>query len=398
MKNKFVSVIFCLLSLSNLSGAIDLGLVGVNDTINFPLVCLDTLGRSGQPDSVHVLCWYNGQGADAYTYAARNTAPKSTSYIDSVSVGGAEYLYFVDLVDHIDSNAAEGPYSGQVVLWYQDEPTANPFCFTKVANDAPTIVSRIDSLLLSLGFDTTSVQAKIGRFGSTDSSPTQYSLNQWLDNSLGIDGVNDLHGKIDNLSISGGGTEPETLVVVNSVDSTLIQGARATIRTLDQSTVKINGLSTDLNGQLIIDMDAGDYFAAIFANNCNPCLDTLTVEQGGGTDTLWLTSFDPGNPQPPGLCRVFGWIYDLSGQPVADAEITAEIPSEYHPLTFSGTLITPFKLSVATDSLGYWQIDLLPNSLMSNPDSRYYFTIKYPSGIIMKTITEVPALPGWQLE
>ena len=511
--NKFLYIVLLsviLIGTASNAVAFDFGPVSVNDTINFPLVCLDTLGRAAAPDSVHVLTWYHGQGANAVTFSKRSASPKSTPYIDTTSLAGSEYYYFIDPVDNLDSSAGEGVYSGQVILWIQNEPTFNPFSFTKISDEAkdifarldtnissrsdydvindrvilannaindstladnaftgnkiapsawldmreyvwanidtlsfPTdssdfmqylirtltdgvwdddttghyasgkygyevlqalkilpdsIFSKIDSLLFSAGYDSVSLQQKLGAFGSSQSSSTTLTLRQWLANSVGIDGVNNLHTKIDNLSLTGGGTEPETLIIANSVDSTLIQGASITLRTIDQSTVKINGLSSDINGKLILDLDADSFFAAVFANNYNPALDTLIVEQGGGTDTIWLASFNPGNPPSPDLCRVFGWVYDITGQPLSDIAVTAEIPTEYHPVKYSNVIITPFKKTVQTNSIGYWEIDLFPNSLLSDPLSRYYFTIEYPSGIVYKIKIEVPDLNSWQLQ
>ncbi len=480
--------------------AVDFGLVSVNDTITFPLFCLDTLGRSADPDSVHLVTWYHGEGTNSYTYSQRSVSPKSTSYIDTVSIAGVEYYYFTNPVNVLDAAEGEGLYSGQVLFWVQDQPTPNIFSFTKIndeakdlfaridtsvssrssfnhlsdgvvlANDAisankvtssawlemrdyvwanidttafPTdssdfmqylkravadgvwdddttghytagkygyevlqnsgslpdsIFSKIDSLLFSTGYDSVSIQEKVGAFGSTESSYTNLTLQQWLANSVGIDGINDLHGKIDNLSLSGGGTEPETLIVLNADDSTLVQGVRTTLRTIDQTTVKVNGLTTDTNGRLILDLDSDSFYVALAANNFNPGSDTLVVAQGGGTDSLWITSFDPGNPASPDLCRVYGWIYDFTGLPLSDVTVNVEIPAEYNPVKYSDVLITPFKKMVQTNSIGYWEIDLFPNSLLSDPLSRYYFTIEYPSGIVYKTKSEVPDLNSWQLD
>ena len=520
MKRYLLPIAIAILFLAYPAKAVDFGLVSVNDTISIPLVCLDTLGKAAEPDSVHVMTWYHGQGANAFTYSARSSSPKSTSYIDTVTFAGVEYYYFIDQVGDIDSDAANGPYSGQIVLWYQSQPTANPFSFVKINDEArdlfalidvsvssrstfdnlvdkvlladnavdtnaiadaaitaakiapdaiaaeeiaasawqemrnyiwsnidtlsfPTdssdfiqflkrtiadgvwnedttghyasgkygyetlqgmkalpdsVLAAIDSILASVGFDSASVQAKIGSFGSSESSSTTLTLRQWLANSVGIDGVNDLHSKIDGLSLAGGGTEPETLVVMSVNDSTLIQGAKTTIRTIDQTTVRADGFATNVNGKLILDLDPDSFFVAVTANDYSMCLDTLLVAPGGGTDTLWLNRFDPGNPSTPDLCRVYGWVYDISGLPLSEVSVAAEIPPEYQPVQYSGAMITPFKKIAMTDIAGYWQIDLFPNSLLSNQNSRYSFKIEYPSGIVYKTKIEVPDLSSWQLQ
>jgi len=216
--------------------------------------------------------------------------------------------------------------------------------------------------------------------------------------SLGYDGSISAHQKIDNLTLSGGGTEAETLIVISSADSTLIQGVSVVVRTLDQSTVKIDGLSTDQNGSRILELNPDSFFVALTHNNYTQILDTLVVTSGGGTDTLWMARFNPGDPPSPDLCRVYGWVYDITGDPVEKTEITAEITSEYHPLKYNGVIITPFRKSVESDSAGYWYMDLLPNQLLSKTDSQYRFTIEYPSGVIYKTSTAVPDSSSWQLQ
>jgi len=208
---------------------------------------------------------------------------------------------------------------------------------------------------------------------------------------------NNVKDDIAAISTTGGGTEPETLIVLNTVDSTQIQGAVITVRTLDQSTVKVDGLTTDVNGKRILELDADSFYVAITANNYTLTQDTVVVASGGGTDTLWMTEFDPGSPEDPDLCRVYGWVYNISGDSLSGIEITAEIPRSYHPVKYDGIVITPFSASDTTDSSGYWYIDLIQSSGLS-VTAQYLFTIKYSSGVIYRTQTVVPDSTSWQLQ
>lgn len=216
--------------------------------------------------------------------------------------------------------------------------------------------------------------------------------------SLGYDGLNNLHDKVDGLSLSGGGSEPETLIVLAAHDSTLIQAARVTIRTIDQSTTRVDGLMTDVNGQLILELDPDSFFVAINANNFEQIKDTILIAAGGGTDSLWLQLFSPGAPVGPELCRVYGWIYDIGGESPVGIEVTAEIPRQYHPVEYEDVIITPFSKSTFTDSTGYWQMDLLPNELLNPTGSNYLFTIKYQSGVIYRREAGVPDSTAWRLQ
>ena len=471
---------FLILSFAN---AADFGLMSVNDTVNFPLVCMDTLGRNAAPDSVHVITWYHGEGSNDSTYSARSASPLSTSYIDSVNMAGTAYYFFKDIVGDLDALEGNGPYSGVVSLWNQGYPTYNNFSFTKVPDEAKDLADYLiavkdsvenhedwiarqsevanmdgwnpitDNDSLIIDFSTISSATPDVNVASVDSNALEsadfedyflkeskidggaiseakiadaaldsakFSGDYWtavsntggsaslpdsvtarIDSilaSLGYDASTSAHDKIDNLSLSGGGSEPETLIVMSLPDSILIEGVSIMVRTLDQSTVKVDGLCTDHNGRRILELDADSFFVALTHNNNSQSLDTIVVQSGGGTDTLWMTEFDPGQPSSPDLCRVYGWIYDISGNAVERTNVTAEIPSEFHPLKYEGVIITPYRKTAESDSTGYWYIDLFPNQSLSKTESEYLFTIEYPSGVIFKTKTAVPDSSSWQLE
>ncbi|MCP4582266.1 MAG: hypothetical protein GY839_11675 [candidate division Zixibacteria bacterium] len=288
------------------------------------------------------------------------------------------------------------------------------------------IVTKIDTMYVSIGRPGVSGQSPslhmkigLGYDGQAGTGNVQDHLDSLTaytgKHNLSVPGIVSLHNKfgdypgsagpgnnvkddISAIGATGGGTEPETLIVLAAADSTLIQGARATIRTLDQSTTKVCGLATDVSGRLILALDPGGYWIEMTANNYIMAKDTLDIVSGGGTDTLLMSMFDPGNPPEPYLCRVYGWVYDISGDSLSGIEITAEISREYHPVKYENAVITPFTKSTVTDSTGYWSIDLIPSELLSNASSKYMFTIKYQSGVVYRTKAIVPGLSGWQMQ
>ncbi len=157
-------------------------------------------------------------------------------------------------------------------------------------------------------------------------------------------------------------------------------------------------MPTDVDGELVLTLDSGNYWLEITANNYNQTKDTITVPLGGNSDTLFMSMFDPGGPPDPDLCRVYGWVYDIGGDSLAGIEVTAEIPRAYHPAKYGNVVITPFSKSTVTDSTGYWYLDLIPTSSLSNSQSKYMFTIKYQTGVIYRLESEVPDQSGWQLQ
>jgi hypothetical protein len=210
------------------------------------------------------------------------------------------------------------------------------------------------------------------------------------------DPVEDLATSSDIALLRGNGSEACTLFVMQD-SSGPIFGARITVRTVDQMLTRVPGLFTDMNGRGIVELDAGSYFVSITSNNYVPFIDTIIVWQDSNW-TLSMNPFDPGSPPSPDLCRVYGWIYDITGDSLSDVTVKAEIPSDYHPVKYGNVIITPFERSVSSDSTGYWEIDLFPNAVLSDTTSKYLFTIEYPSGVILRSETAVPDSVWWQFK
>jgi hypothetical protein len=279
-----------------------------------------------------------------------------------------------------DSTITVNPFSSQPALY--DTFVAAPNLDISASADIPdSTAARIDSILASVGaFSDTSITAKLGDYSGAAG-----------DN-------NNIKDDIAAVSTQGGGTEPETLFVFDS-DTTAIEGVSVTVRNLDQTSTKVPGHRTDSSGKVFLELDPDSFVVVLYANNYfQSDLDTIVVATGGGTDTVWMNRFDPGNPPSPDLCRVYGWVYDITGDSLEGVSVISEIPPEFHPVKYSDVIITPFKKTTETDSAGYWQIDLLPNSLLSDTDSKYLFIIEYPSGVVFRTRVEVPDSTSWQLK
>lgn len=274
--------------------------------------------------------------------------------------------------------------------------------FNEFAGDIDSLQiadSAIDSAALAAGFyramrryiwrDT------LANYPNPSMDEAGYRLRRIYDfaDGNGLDGI-DADIAAISASIGGSGSESCTLFVKQDSISP-IQGARIVIKTLDQTAVRIPGAYTNVNGRVIVQLDTADYFISIAANNYVPFADTLDVT----TDFKWsfnMTLFNPGNPPSPELCRVYGWIYDIGGDSLADVSVTAEIPTEYQPIKYGNVIITPFRKTAITDSTGYWQLDIFPNSLLSNPLSKYQFSVEYPSGVVLRSKVAVPDTVSWQ--
>jgi len=361
MRKVILTLIFFLLITPARAGLIfDNGTGTVDDTLVVQIFVLDKDGKSilADFDTLYVAQAYRGASFNIDTLL--NPA--------NCRIGSSWPLtaMFEHRVRAANNNGDTGPYAWWC-LGVTDTIYHTVTCGHYYVNDAPAVDLAI----------------------ATDKLPVPDSL--W-------DTLTVIHGDVEALSLTGGGTEPETILVLNGDDLSRIQGARVTVRTLDQSTVKVPGLATDVNGALVLALDSESFWVEVVANNYVQAIDTVAVGAAGGTDTIYMELFDPGLPPTPGLCRVYGWIYDITGDSLAGVEIAAEIPRDYHPVKYSDVIITPFSRTTATDSSGYWYLDLIPSALLSNPVTPYSFTMKHEPGVIYRIETTVPDLASWRLQ
>ncbi len=264
--------------------------------------------------------------------------------------------------------------------------TAENQAVGRLVRDAapPTLKARVDSIRWAMGMPV-----------SIDGEKYADNLHKKTGAYTGGTGAGgNILDDISALSLTGGGSEACTLVIRQG-GIVPIQGARIVIRTLDQSATRVPGLFTNVNGRGIAELDPASYYVSVTANNYVPLADTIVVFQ----DSSWnmsMTLFDPGSPPSPDLCRVYGWLYDIGGDSLSGVTVSAEILPKHQPVKYGDVIITPFKKAVVSDSLGYWQIDLFPNEILSKPDSKYLFTIEYPSGVILRSEAAVPDSVSWQ--
>ncbi len=389
MKRFVIPILLIALAPSAPAGLIfDNGIGDKNDSLVIQFCLLDSAGaRYTTWDTAYVVQAYRGEFFNIDTLLS----PSNYS-VDSLYPGN---LLFEYLLPAVNPDSSIGAYTWWVFLVDSNNGTDTHHIHkgSYYVNTDP-----IEDLLAISDIDTEGALSpllKIDPISSSVGKPSD-STGSSLHRKLGpySGGDDNIKNAIDALSLTGGGTEACTLFVKQ--DSTAaIQSARIVIRTLDQSATKVPGLFTDVNGTGIAELDPASYFISITANNYVPLVDTFVVSQ----DATWLFNmdpYDPGNPPAPDLCRVYGWVYDIGGENLADVTVSAEIPSDYQPVKYGDIIITPFKKSTCSDSTGYWEIDLFPNGVLSQPDSKYQFVIEYPSGVILKSQVAVPDLSSWQ--
>ncbi len=118
------------------------------------------------------------------------------------------------------------------------------------------------------------------------------------------------------------------------------------------------------------------WFLPVFVNGHDPC---------------------PNEPQPP-TCRVFGYLYDISGYPIEGATIIVDLLSECRFDTLA--IVSPLIVTTTTDSSGYFDLQLIPTDQMIcnyEEHDRYHIAITREDEIIVKRRLYVPNQKEYRL-
>jgi len=301
--------------------------------------------------------------------------------VDSFVIGGDVVYYFHRAVTDIDGAGAVGTYSYNLLSVYDDSsmrtPTLGQFQIVGWELDdigdstglaASSAVKSLDSLHLLID----SLMAVLDTLQNQD---------DWI--SALISGIS-----------GGGGGYSYQLVVIDSTISQVIPGVSLTLRNLNQTALIATG-TTNILGAASFNLNSASYVAIasspgyIFEN-----FDTVIVA-GTGVDTVYGYQFDPGMPVDPELCRVYGYLYDIAGNPESDATVTASLPSGVS--RFGSTIVSPFQRETKTDDSGYFYIDLIPSIDLTPPTNKYEISITLSNGTVLRERLLIPDISSWML-
>ena len=186
-----------------------------------------------------------------------------------------------------------------------------------------------------------------------------------------------------------------SLYVLDAEDSTAISKCDVKIVGADMKTT--HGLwYTSSAGLAVFGLMDGDYKIAPFKAGYSFGNLPLELEVDGNAlaDTIWATAFDPGNPPLIGLCRVYGWVFGAGYDSLTGVTVQAKIKES--PIRAGFVVISPYEKITATDSTGYWYLDLLPNEDLTPNDTKYQFSIYYSSGTVVRKEVIVPDQSSWE--
>jgi|GEM_PF-1542562 len=202
-----------------------------------------------------------------------------------------------------------------------------------------------------------------------------------------------LDTKVSGLG-TGGGAYAIILTAVDTLSGQTVPGVRVAIRNPEQTSLIAVG-RTDASGTSRFNLDLGEFLVVADAPGyLFAPYDSLSVN-GPVAEEIKGRRFDPGLPASPSLCRVYGFVYGVTGLPERGAVVSAGLPKGVSRT--SDLIVSPSAVTVSTDSSGYFFLDLIPSSMLEG-ESRYELTITRTDGAILRKRFAVPSQASWLMD
>ncbi|MBU0982940.1 MAG: hypothetical protein KKA42_03655 [candidate division Zixibacteria bacterium] len=203
-----------------------------------------------------------------------------------------------------------------------------------------------------------------------------------------------LDAPVSSVTPGGSGAYTITLTAFDSVNQQSVPGVCLAVRSLDQQYLWA-AARTGVDGSVGVNLESDSFLviATATAYSFVP-YDTLVVF-ADAVDTVFGTWLDPGTPTSPSLCRVYGYLVDVTGLPESGVDVEAHLPRGV--TRTDGRVISPYPVTTQTDATGLFCLDLIPSEIMVGEDPRYEISIHRADGTILKRRVSVPDAAMWQL-
>jgi len=185
--------------------------------------------------------------------------------------------------------------------------------------------------------------------------------------------LQDAYDRVDSLTI-GEGSEP--IMIYAKETGTELPIPEADYEIWDESnSIRLHsGDDSDNNGNQEFNLNPGNYKVKLRKSLWNfPVVADLWVPVGGTNLTIYGERLLPSSPSVPGLCVVFGYTYGVNGRKLPGATISAKLTDLS---AFADSLkIAKMTSETVSNSEGYFELELIPNSDYKPTDTKYIFTV-----------------------
>lgn len=341
----------------------------------------------------------NLDSLDILRYGPDGSMVDSTSE-DAPNVANISEGFYRAVFRASDSEGTKGAYTVVAKGWLAGKARG----IASVAYEV--IESGIDEMLAtvsSIDARADSIKDTVDNYlpvGGGEADTAAIARSVWDDDLVALSGRRvgfaDTAGTVMSIPSAGSGAYACSLYYFDTADTSAIQGVASRAMNSTQTATSGFGMSNP-DGLVVLSLDAGIYrvWSYKVGYSFSPLPDSVVVSNPAVVDTVWGDFFSPGDPPLPMLCRVFGWVTDLSGAGISGATVAACI--EESPLRFGSMIISPYFRSTVTDTGGYWFLDLMPSYDLEPPTTSYTFSVYYQTGAIAVRKARVPDTTAWNL-
>jgi len=291
------------------------------------------------------------------------------------NIGGLGHQAYADTIANRvleDSSAYQGAASGLTAAEIIDSILGIAVADTVTGRIIAQLISQLDSVQTAMADDHVAKQKDSALF-TADSVLYVATVDTVLKS---ISSTVDLAG------------EGAYAVTIRAVDSS---GTDAAISGVPIGITDLAGtlqgyLTTNTSGYVTFNQDSGSWIiSAATRNGYRWIQDTVLVPAAAKTDTLWGYNIPVGSPGSANLCRLYGYMYGIDGQPVNGGVITASLPGRNMIDSCVGGALDGYEKSATTDSVGYWYLDLVrtlcvQSTIGSTAVNKYKVVGRFPSG------------------
>lgn len=359
------------------------------DSLSVVFYSLDSLGNPTTADSMYLLvCGPGGDGV------CRDSMGITDGRIVSSTIASKQFYCFKEQVSNLDGAGSCGSYSLAILAKKNtgDLLTPNTFSFQIISNELSDQLALLgDSVYTKGGIIDTNLTEQ-NRADSTSIARWVWNTAQSGHTTAGSFGCY-LDAEISGIGC-GSGVYAYTVQAFDSTIDQTVPYVSLTVRNIDQSSLVAVG-KTDSYGRAAFNLNTDSFVVTASAPGyIFEVFDTLVVS-GAGVDTVFCDQFDPGAPVFPTQCRVYGYLFDVNAQPEIDVSVSAYLPLGI--ARFGLVTISPSPVTTATDSTGYFFLDLIPSDSLQPAGTEYEFTLSRRDGTILRQRLQVPDSTTWRL-
>jgi len=165
--------------------------------------------------------------------------------------------------------------------------------------------------------------------------------------------------------------------------------SNVTISVYNQSGVLQGTEKTNSSGYAVFNLNADEW--DITATSAGYQWGTGVEDTVSGAQKDSILGYNLYVDAPSGLqtCIVYGYVYNILGQVVEDAQVTVSLKGEDLQDTCSNLILTGYQADTTTNSDGYFAFELIRSSCIKPTGTKYLFRSTYPTGrtIISRQVT-----------